>query len=142
MWVIPLNTCRILRYSSKVISSSMKAFLKLCDCVDLLACGWCGGPCYWSPVLLAFLPSQDTVSQSSMAMQPTLNFVACGLNHLKAMCNSPVPLLPAQCTPEPHADIGGVMRRKPLRDLEGSYPGSPLDPSEATGVTTAPPSLS
>lgn len=49
---------------------------------------------------------------------------------------------PGSVHPEPHADIGGVMRRKPLRDLEGSYPGSPLDPSEAAGVTTAPPSLS
>lgn len=76
----------------------MKALLKPCDSMDLLACGWYSGHYYWSPVLLAFLPFQDTVSQLSRARHLTLNFVTCGLNHLKATCDSSVTLPPAQCS--------------------------------------------
>lgn len=82
-----LNTTEISLQSFLVV----KAFLKLCDSRDLLACGCCGGRCYWSPAWLAFLPFQDTVSHLSRAMQLTLNFVTCALSHLKATCNSSAP---------------------------------------------------
>lgn len=101
---------------SKPISSTMNTFLVICDMgvcprsllyrTGLLACGWTGGYCWRSPVLVAFLTFQDTQKTVFPNLCAVEQGHATGIKFCyfgavrKSTCNSSVPLFLPRCTPE------------------------------------------
>lgn len=95
----------------------------------LLACGWSGGHCWWSPVLVAFLAFQDTQKTTF----PILCAVEQGHATVIKFCyfwaeasksQLAILLSPFLCLGAPlklHGDTG-VMRLKKFGEVEGNCP--------------------